>query len=101
MPAVAVHDLAIHPRDQEIVVATHGRSLYVGSVKEVEQLTDEVLAKDVHLFELQSVNFSSMWGRKFDEIFEPEYSIPYYSKTAGKTNIIIKSEGGLILKEMS
>jgi photosystem II stability/assembly factor-like uncharacterized protein len=101
MPAVAVHDLAIHPRDQELVVATHGRSLYVGSVKEVEQLTDEVLAKDVHVFELQSVNFSAMWGRKFDEIYEPEYSIPYYSKSAGKANIIIKSEGGLALKEFS
>jgi photosystem II stability/assembly factor-like uncharacterized protein len=60
MPAVAVHDLAIHPRDQEIVVATHGRSLYVASVKEVQQLTDEIIAKEVHLFELKSVNFSTM-----------------------------------------
>ena len=101
MPAVAVHDLVIHPRDRDIVIATHGRSLYSGSVKEVQELTAEVLAKDIQVFELNSVNHSAMWGRKFDEIFEPSYAIPYYSKNAGKVDISIKSEGGLILKQFS
>ena len=101
MPAVAVHDLVIHPRDNDIVVATHGRSLYSGSVKEVQSLTEDVLSKAIYAFELNSVNFSSSWGRRFDEIYEPEYSIPYYSKTAGKTKITVKSEGGIALKQIS
>ena len=29
MPAVAVRDLAIHPRDDDLVVATHGRGLWI------------------------------------------------------------------------
>lgn len=101
MPSVAVHDLAIHPRDQDIVVATHGRSLFVANVKEVQELTEEVLAKDLHLFELKSVNFSAMWGRKFDEIFEPEYSIPFYSKNTVKVNITVKSAGGIVLRQVT
>ncbi len=29
LPTVAVHDLLIHPRERDLVVATHGRGLYV------------------------------------------------------------------------
>jgi hypothetical protein len=29
MPAVAVRDIAIHPRDNDIIVATHGRGIYI------------------------------------------------------------------------
>ncbi len=101
MPAVAVHDLAVHPREHDLVVATHGRSLYVASVKEVQQLTPDVLAKDIYAFELSSVNFSNAWGRRYDDIFEPEYAIPYYSRTAGKVSINIKTEGGLLLKQLT
>ena len=101
MPAVAVHDIAIHPRDHDIVVATHGRSLYIASVKEIQDLTVAVLAKNLHAFDLNSINYSAMWGRKFDEIFEPKYTIPYYSKTAGNVNISIKTESGLELKLLS
>jgi photosystem II stability/assembly factor-like uncharacterized protein len=38
LPPVAVHDLAIHPRDHEIVVATHGRSFYKAKVEQLEQI---------------------------------------------------------------
>ena len=99
MPAVAVHDLVIHPRDNDIVVATHGRSLYSGSVSEVQALTPEILSSAIHAFELSSVNFSSAWGRRYDEIYEPEFTIPYYSKSEGKVKIQVKSEGGIVLKE--
>lgn len=29
LPTVAVDDIAVHPRDRDLIVATHGRSLYV------------------------------------------------------------------------
>jgi len=29
LPRVAVHDLAIHPRDRDLVIATHGRGVYI------------------------------------------------------------------------
>ena len=34
LPAsVPVHDLEIHPRDNEIVLGTHGRSLYIAKLE--------------------------------------------------------------------
>ncbi len=51
LPTVAVDDLAIHPRERDLVVATHGRSLYVlDDITALEELTPEVRAKDAHLF---------------------------------------------------
>lgn len=36
LPPVAVHDIAIQKRDNEILVGTHGRSIYKGSLKTVQ-----------------------------------------------------------------
>ena len=42
-----------------------------------------------------------MWGRQFDEIFEPAYTIAFYSKAADKVKISIRSEGGLTLTQLT
>ncbi len=102
LPAVPVHDLVIQTREQEMVVATHGRSLYVTSVKELAQLTPELLKKDLHLFELPSVNFSTAWGRKMDEgYYEPKLRVPFYSASKNSVTIRIKTEAGLSLNEFT
>jgi photosystem II stability/assembly factor-like uncharacterized protein len=42
MPAsVPVHDIAIHQRDNEIVIGTHGRSLYVAKLDDVQKLKQD------------------------------------------------------------
>jgi len=52
LPTVAVQDLVIHPRDRDLVAATHGRGIYVlDDITPLEQLTPEVLAAPAHLFE--------------------------------------------------
>jgi photosystem II stability/assembly factor-like uncharacterized protein len=52
MPTVAFHDLVIHPRDFDLVAGTHGRSIWiVDDLTPLQQLTPEVLSKDVHFFE--------------------------------------------------
>ncbi|WP_218082086.1 WD40/YVTN/BNR-like repeat-containing protein [Anthocerotibacter panamensis] len=51
LPTVAVDDLVIHPRDLDLVIATHGRSLYVlDDLRPLEELTPAVQAKAVYLF---------------------------------------------------
>jgi photosystem II stability/assembly factor-like uncharacterized protein len=42
LPTVAVHDLVIHPRERELVIGTHGRSIYVMDVAPLEQMTGGV-----------------------------------------------------------
>ena len=52
LPPVAVHDLVIHPRDFDLVAGTHGRSIWIADdITPLQQLSDEVLGSDVHLFE--------------------------------------------------
>jgi photosystem II stability/assembly factor-like uncharacterized protein len=54
MPTVPVHDLVIHPRDRDLVVGTHGRSIFVfDDISPLEQMTPDVLAKPAHLFDVR------------------------------------------------
>ncbi|HEX8170835.1 MAG TPA: sialidase [Thermoanaerobaculia bacterium] len=48
LPNVAVRDLAIHPRDHDLVIATHGRGIWiVDDITPLRALTADVLSKDV------------------------------------------------------
>lgn len=102
LPSVAVHDLVIHPRDNDLLVGTHGRSLYIASVKELQQLSPEVLAMPLAVFELKKQRYSPRWGSKslFGEN-KPEIKLPYYANEAGKVQVSIKSESGLELYTFS
>jgi photosystem II stability/assembly factor-like uncharacterized protein len=50
LPPVAVHDLVIHPREQDLVIATHGRGVYIiDDLSALRALDDAVLASPVAL----------------------------------------------------
>lgn len=50
MPTVPVDDLLVHPRENDLVVGTHGRSIWIlDDVTPLEQLAD-AMASDAHLF---------------------------------------------------
>ncbi len=51
LPSVPVYDLQIHPRDGELIAATHGRGFWIVDITPLQQLTPAVAAKPVHLFE--------------------------------------------------
>ena len=51
-PNVAVRDLAIHPRDKDLVIATHGRGIWIiDDLTPLRALTPEVLAKEAAFIE--------------------------------------------------
>jgi photosystem II stability/assembly factor-like uncharacterized protein len=51
LPTVPVHDLVVHPREGDLVAATHGRSVWIlDDISPLQQLTDTVLASDLFLF---------------------------------------------------
>jgi photosystem II stability/assembly factor-like uncharacterized protein len=62
--AVRIDDLAIHPRERELVIGTHGRSLWVMDIAPLEQLTDAVLAADAHLFDVKPVTLLKPRNRR-------------------------------------
>jgi photosystem II stability/assembly factor-like uncharacterized protein len=51
-PNVAVRDLAIHPRDRDLVIATHGRGIWIiDDITPLRALTSETLAKEAAFVE--------------------------------------------------
>jgi photosystem II stability/assembly factor-like uncharacterized protein len=51
-PSVPVRDMAIHPRTSDLVLATHGRGIWiVDDISPLRQLTPEILAKDAVFLE--------------------------------------------------
>jgi len=52
MPPVAVHYMAIHPEEHDLVLATHGRGiLIIDDISPLRQITPAMVARDVHFFE--------------------------------------------------
>ena len=59
LPTVPVYDLKIHPRDHELIAATHGRSLWVVDIAALEQMTPAVLSQNTYLFKPKT---AYQWG---------------------------------------
>ncbi|GJQ61288.1 MAG: hypothetical protein SCALA702_03410 [Melioribacteraceae bacterium] len=100
MPYAPVHDLVIHPRDNDLVVGTHGRSIYVADVEFLQMLTPEIMAEEFKLLNSPSKRYSSGWGNKdwlWNEPEDPKVTFPYWSKDGGELKIEIKTENDLIV----
>ena len=56
LPSVAVRDLAIHPRDHDLVIATHGRGIWIiDDISPLRTLTPETLAKEAEFMQSKPV----------------------------------------------
>jgi photosystem II stability/assembly factor-like uncharacterized protein len=53
LPTVAFHDLTIHPRENDLVMGTYGRAVWVGDITPLQDLTRETLQKSAHLFDIE------------------------------------------------
>lgn len=50
-PTVSTMDLMEHPREQDLVIATHGRSAYIlDDIRPLRTLSDATMAEPIHLF---------------------------------------------------
>jgi hypothetical protein len=75
LPPVAVDDLAIHPRENDLIVGTHGRSMWIlADVTPFEHLSNDVLAQAGQLFPQKPV---TMWAQRGDwPFYGATYSAP-------------------------
>jgi len=55
LPSVAIHEVLVHPRDNDLVLATHGRAIWVlDDATPVQQMSAQVAAKASHLFPMRA-----------------------------------------------
>ena len=98
VPHLRMDDVVVHPRDGDLVLGTHGRSVYVmDDITPLQQLTPAVLASDVHFFEprramlprneqrLTRVQAGSKQWR--GENPAPGAALHYYLKSAASTPV--------------
>jgi photosystem II stability/assembly factor-like uncharacterized protein len=69
LPNVAVHDILVHPRENDLILGTHGRSvLILDDATPLQQITPAIQAKDTHLFPVRhALRFSTNMGWNFDD----------------------------------
>jgi len=52
-PTVSVMGLAVHPRDHDLIIATHGRAAYIlDDIRPLRAATKETMAKPLHFFDV-------------------------------------------------
>jgi len=65
LPTVPVDDIQIHPRDNDLVLGTHGRSIWVmDDITPLVQLNKELLDSNLHLFDIRPTIEWRMYGNK-------------------------------------
>jgi len=99
MPFVPVHDLVIHPRDKEIVVATHGRSAYKADVSHLQQMKPDQLDVLTCFKEKKTITHREGWGTRSASWMEyavPSVSFPVYAPIADTANLKVYMDSLLV-----
>jgi len=54
LPTVRIDDVLVHPRDNDLILATHGRSIYImDDISALQQLPDATTASDAVLLDIR------------------------------------------------
>ncbi len=100
-PIVPVDDIAIHPRENDLIFGTHGRSIWIlDDITPLEQLAQGVLSSPAYLFNIRrAVIFNPYYhkgnlGHKFFVAPNPPFGamISYYLKEEAKGNVKVTIE---------
>ncbi len=111
LPTAPVDDIVIHPRDNDLLLGTHGRSIWIlDNITALDQLNSDVLTSDLHLFDMRpavewAMTFTKRWvGDKMFSGANPPYGamIDYYLRQAssGSVKITVLDEQGKTVREI-
>jgi hypothetical protein len=110
LPVVQVRDIRVHPRENDILLATHGRGLYILDDATPLQQLRPAMQGDVTLFDVRPAVRWGMWSRdgnlgqkKWSGENPPEGAlVTYYLKTqpAGPVDVIITDEKGQTVRRL-
>ena len=114
MPNVAVHDIVVHPRENDLIVATHGRSVWIlDDATPVQRMASGIVNRNAHLFPVRpGLRFASFFTRYGigDKVFtgpNPSYGalLTYYLKDKldekATFKIQILDPGGKLVQELN
>ena len=80
MPTVAVNDLVVHPRDNDLILGTHGRGIWIlDNMNALQEMGREVLSSSVHVFSTEpaeQIRYRSEKGHTGNMIFHGDNPDP-------------------------
>ena len=91
LPRVAIHDIAIQERENDIVLGTHGRSIYISSLNNI-QLVDSMQQLQFHILPIAKIKEQTNWGSAWAVYAKPNQAtipITFFTKTAGAYTVEI------------
>lgn len=103
LPKVAVHDLVIEPKTNDLIVATHGRSLYKTNVRIFEEYHN--FKNDaLYIAHPPSIKHNSYWGNSWSKWLkaqEPNMKIQVFSAKQTEATISILTKNNNELKRFT
>jgi hypothetical protein len=103
----------VHPRENDLVLATYGRAVWAGDITPLQELSTDVLAKPFHLyaveprarygFSTQGMNYH-LFGDKYLEVpNEPEALVVQFHLTtaAGQVQIMVTDAAGEAVRQLT
>jgi photosystem II stability/assembly factor-like uncharacterized protein len=76
LPTVAVNDLVVHPRDNDLVLGTHGRGIWIlDNVNAIQEMTPAVRQSPAYLFSVEPaamIRYASTKAHTGDMVFRGE-----------------------------
>ncbi|HYR47095.1 MAG TPA: hypothetical protein VER78_08815, partial [Thermoanaerobaculia bacterium] len=105
LPRVAVQDLVVEPRSGDLVVGTHGRSVFIAEAAPLRKLKDAVISEPLHAFPVKAIKESPRRGygeNPWTPFFrvEPSVRIAYWAKGGAPVKLAVKDENGMLWKEL-
>jgi len=62
MPNISVKDLAVHPREQDLILGSYARGIWITNIAPLQELNAGVLAEDAHLFSILPTTQRIPWS---------------------------------------
>ena len=102
LPTTPVHDIALQAREREIVIGTHGRSVFVMDLIPVQEYP-KIKDKEIHIFPIRPARLPQCRDYTNDWVWETrrEATIYYYLSHAQQIKIQILNESGEVVREFS
>ena len=102
MPNVAVHDLVIQPEAKHLLVGTHGRSIYKADISTLQELSSEIMSKDLYAYKLENIKHSKRWGSSWSswrKAQTPGLDLTFYSGKSGTVSAQIKTADDIVVSK--
>ena len=102
---VASYDMVVHPRENELIVGTHGRSVFVADVKPLQSFKNANGSKSIVAFNPEPVRHSDRWGEKqfgWSKTNLPELKVQYYvGKPGSQIQVEIMDDKNNVVRKMN